>query len=66
MSTLQEIETAVQRLTPLELATFRDWFAEFDALIWDQQIEADAKAGRLDQLAQEALREHREGRTTEL
>ena len=66
MSTVQEIETAVQRLSQSELASFRDWFVEYDGEKWDQQIEADAKAGRLDRFAEEALREDREGRTTKL
>jgi hypothetical protein len=66
MSTLQEIETAVQRLSHAELARFRDWFDEYDGESWDQQIEADARAGKLDRLAEEALREDREGRTTEI
>ncbi len=64
MSTnLLEIETAVTQLSPAQLADFRAWFAEFEAQRWDQQVEADVKAGRLDSLADEALRELREGRT---
>jgi len=33
---------------------------------WDQQIEADAKAGKLDALADEALADHRAGRSRKL
>lgn len=66
MSNLQEIETAVQRLSVEDLTRFRSWFVEFDAEVWDRQLEEDVRAGRLDRLAEEALREHREGRTTEL
>ena len=64
--TLQDIESAVAGLPPDELAKFRTWFAEFEADAWDRQIEEDARAGRLDALAQEALEDLREGRTTEL
>jgi len=64
MSTnLLEIETAVSQLSPAQLADFRAWFAEFEAQRWDQQLEADVTAGRLDALADEALQELREGRT---
>ncbi len=64
MSTnLLEIETAVAQLSPAQLADFRAWFAEFEAQWWDQQLEADVEAGRLDALADEALQELREGRT---
>jgi len=66
MSTVQEIELAVRRLTPEELAKFREWFEEFDAEAWDKQFARDAAAGRLDALGQEALRDLREGRCKEL
>ena len=66
MSTVQEIEQAVARLTPEELTSFRDWFAEFDARIWDQQFEDDAKSGKLDKLANEAIADFRAGKSKEL
>jgi len=65
MSTIEQIEDAVRRLSPAELAEFRNWFAEFDAALWDRQIEQDVAAGRLDSLAEEALRDLREGRSTD-
>ena len=55
MSTVEEIEAAIQQLPPDQMAAFRAWFAEFDATAWDQQIAADEAAGRLDWLVQEAL-----------
>jgi hypothetical protein len=61
MSAVHAIETAVRQLSRQELLSFRDWFAEF-AAAWDQQFEADVAAGRLDALADEALRDAREGR----
>jgi hypothetical protein len=64
--TLHDIESAVAGLPPEELAKFRAWFVEFDGDAWDRQIEEDARAGRLDVLAEDALRDLREGRTTEL
>lgn len=66
MSTIQEIQTAVSELLPEELSTFRAWFAEFDAKVWDQEFEEDVTAGRLEALAEEALRDLREGRCTDL
>jgi len=65
MSNIQEIESAVQKLTPQELVAFRTWFAEFDGDAWDRQFEQDVHAGRLDWLAEEARRDLREGRCTE-
>ena len=47
---VREIEVAVARLTPEELGRFAEWFERYMADEWDRQIEADAKAGRLDAL----------------
>ena len=55
MGSIKSIEKAVEALPPAELAEFRQWFAEFDAQAWDQQLERDAVAGKLDGLAAEAL-----------
>jgi len=66
MSPVQEIKQAVCQLSPEDLAAFRAWFAEFDATVWDRQLEEDVAAGRLDRLAEEALQDLREGRCTDL
>ena len=66
MSSVQEIQEAVSQLPDEDLAAFRVWFAEFDARLWDRQFEADVDASRLDQLAEEALQDLREGRCTDL
>ena len=66
MSTLLEIENAVQKLSRGDLAAFQDWFLGFDAAAWDKQFEEDVAAGRLDALADAAIRDLREGRCTEL
>lgn len=47
---IQEIETAVTQFTPAQFADFRAWFADYAAQVWDQQINADVAAGRLDAL----------------
>ncbi len=65
MSTIAEIEDAVRRLSPEELAAFREWFVQLDAEAWDRQIEDDVAAGRLDSLAEEALEDLRQGRCTD-
>lgn len=66
MSSVNEAEKAVQELSGAELAAFRRWFYEFDAKLWDAQLEADAKSGKLGALANEALAEYRAGRTRPL
>lgn len=66
MSTAAEVEQAVRKLPPAELAAFRAWFAEYDADAWDEQIGRDVAAGRLDALADEALADLRAGQVTDL
>jgi hypothetical protein len=66
MSTIQEIEQAIRNLTPQDLAALRQWFAAFDAELWDRQMEQEVAAGRLDWLAEEGLRDLGEGRCTDL
>jgi hypothetical protein len=66
MTTVEDIEKAVTKLTPKQLAKFRAWFDAYQAKLFDEQIERDAKAGKLDKLAKEADRAHREGRTRQL
>ncbi|MGQ0486306.1 MAG: hypothetical protein ACT4SY_13260 [Hyphomicrobiales bacterium] len=66
MTKLEQIEKAIAGLSPEDLARLQAWLAEFREEMWDRQIEADAKAGKLDKLAEEALAHHRAGRTRPL
>lgn len=66
MSKVEHIESQIQELSPKELAALREWFAEFDAEIWDRQFEADVNSGKLDSLADRAVRDHLAGRSTKL
>ncbi|CAN7395331.1 hypothetical protein [Mesorhizobium sp. LjRoot246] len=63
MTKLEQIERSIAALSPKELKAFIKWFEAFQADVWDIQIEADAKAGRLDKLAEQALAAVRAGRT---
>jgi len=64
MSTVAEIIEAVKKLPEREKSEFLERLAEIDFDdAWDHQIEADVKAAKLDQLAEEALEEFRAGKT---
>jgi len=58
---VKEIEAAIAQLSPDELAQFADWFDEFQATAWDEQLEADARAGKLDELARAAREDFARG-----
>jgi hypothetical protein len=64
--TVKELEKAVARLTPEELAEFRAWFQRFDMDEWDRQIAEDVEAGRLDGFAEETIADYKAGRVKEL
>jgi succinate dehydrogenase flavin-adding protein (antitoxin of CptAB toxin-antitoxin module) len=66
MSKVENLEKQIQQLSPEELAEFRRWYAEFDADLWDRQFESDVKSGKLDALAERALRAHAAGQSTKL
>lgn len=58
---IKELEKAVKQLPKPELIQFASWFEEFQADLWDNQIEQDALAGRLDALAEQAHQEFEAG-----
>lgn len=66
MTTIEEIEKAVAKLSANELARFRAWFEAFDAARFDEKIARDAERGRLDRLADEAIADVHKGRAREL
>ena len=66
MTKVEQIEHEVQTLTDDELGDFRNWFAEFDARVWDRQFEDDVQSGKLDAVADRARRAHEAGESSRL
>jgi len=66
MSRIESIERDIRSLNDDELADLRRWFADSDAQAWDRQFEDDVRAGKLDQQAEWALRDHAAGKSTRL
>lgn len=61
MSNVEKIEQEVSALSPAELNAFRKWFIEFDAEVWDLQIEEAIQAGKLDALADQGVQSFHSG-----
>jgi hypothetical protein len=62
--TLEEIEAAIERLTPQECDDLRQWFEKYHhPQPIDLQLEADLAAGKLDNRIQRALADQEAGRT---
>lgn len=66
MARVEEIERQLLALSSDELTEFREWFSRFDNEAWDRQLQADIEAGKLDALAERALRAHAAGKSTRL
>jgi len=66
MSTVQEIENAIEQLSEDEFKNFRTWLDQYEADVWDQKIVDNVESGKLDFLANEALSELQNGKATKL
>lgn len=54
MSTVQEIETAIQQLPERDVVALAQWLDDYAESQWDQRLAADAAQGHLAPLADEA------------
>ncbi len=63
MTRVEQIEQQIQSLTPEEFMELRDWLLEQDWEEWDRQIEQDSETGKLDRLMNQALADHRAGKS---
>ena len=61
MASVEDIEDAITRLSPQDYARFLEWFRERDQQVWDEQMDRDAAAGRLDFLQREAQEARKAG-----
>jgi hypothetical protein len=64
MGRVESLQQQIQELSAEERAELRDWFLELDWKLWDAQLEQDVRAGRLDALANVALRDHAARKST--
>lgn len=58
---IHEIETAIMNLPVAEVSDLVTWLDEYYASLWDEQIEDDVNAGRLDALLAEVDAEFEAG-----
>lgn len=66
MSRLELLEREVQALSADELRDFERWLSEYKARLWDEQMEADSKAGKLKKLEEKAKESIKAGKWREL
>ncbi len=58
---IQEIQAAIIKLPVQKLVELSTWLEEYQARVWDQQIEADLTMGRLDTILAEVDAEYEAG-----
>ncbi len=58
---VREIESAIVNLPAQDVSELTSWLVEHHARLWDQQIEDDLEAGRLDALLAEVDQEYEAG-----
>ena len=61
MSTVEEIERAIEQLPPQDVTRLAGWLLKRDNDAWDKQMAEDSAAGRLDYLFDEAQAERSAG-----
>ncbi|MEA5511263.1 hypothetical protein VB715_15935 [Crocosphaera sp. UHCC 0190] len=66
MTTVTEIQSAIQTLSSDEFAYLKQWIIELDWKQWDKEIEEDSRLGKLDFLIDEALAEKAQHKLQEL
>ena len=66
MTTVLDIERAIEQLPSDQFSKIHDWIVERDWQTWDVQIERDSAADKLDFLVEEALRDSESGHTRPL
>ena len=66
MSKMDDIKAAAASLPTGELAKLRAWLEELEEQRFDDQIERDAKSGKLDKLAEKWRADYEAGNHTEL
>ena len=56
-----EIQAAIIELTGDDLADLMNWLEDYQAKLWDKQIDEDLQAGRLDAVLAEVDEEYEAG-----
>lgn len=60
MDRVEEIEAAINDLPPEDFRRIANWLLDRDQALWDQQMDSDACAGKLDFLFEEFETEFRQ------
>ena len=63
---LYEIIENIKKLPKNDLEILLEWIENFEQELWDKEFEGDVRLGKLDKLAEQAIRDFRAGKCREL
>ena len=63
---LYEIIENIKKLSAKDLKILLEWIEDYEQKLWDQEFERDVKLGKLDKLAEQAIKDFRAGKCQEL
>jgi len=66
MTQVEQIQAEIKALSQEEFIQLRNWIAEQNWSLWDQQLEIDVTSGKLDFLREEAMVAKSQGKLQEL
>ncbi len=63
---VHEIIENIKKLPENDLKILLKWIEDFEQELWDKEFERDVKLGRLEKLAEQAIKDFRAGKCQEL
>ena len=66
MRKAEKLIKEIEKLPEDELRYFSKWFESFENNLWDKEFEEDVASGKLDKIAEEAVKAFKAGHYTEL
>ncbi len=63
---VHEIIENIKKLPEKDLKILLEWIENFEQELWDKEFERDVKLGKLEKLAEQAIRDFRDGKCQKL
>jgi len=63
---LYEIIENIKKLSAKDLKILLEWIEDYEQKLWDQEFERDVRLGKLDKLAEQAIKDFQAGKCREL
>ena len=61
-----EIIENIKKLPEKDLKILLEWIEDYEQKLWDQEFERDVRLGKLDKLAEQAIKDFQAGKCREL